>query len=111
MSEPVPLRRELGPPGEDPGDSHLADARPHAFEAESQSFQELWRREHASDVVPRLENGNGLVDAVVLVGLEVLRPPFLDQLDYPPRVQVYAETDATAILRQVLDGQTQTARA
>ncbi len=49
----------------------------------------------------------GLVDDMVLVGLEMIHPALLDQLDHPARVQVHAETDAPAEVGQVLDGQPQ----
>ena len=41
----------------------------------------------------------------------MLHPALLDQLDHPPRIEVDAEADATAILRQVLDREPQPTRA
>ena len=74
-------------------------------------LEQFRRGEHAPDVVPRLENGHRLIDDVRLVGLEVLAPAFLDQLDDPARIEVDAEADAAAILREVLDRQPQPPRA
>ena len=47
---------------------------------------------------------------MLLVGLQVLHPALLDQLDHPARVEVDAEADAAAILAQVLDRQAEPAR-
>ena len=62
------------------------------------------------DVVPGLEDRDRLVDHVILVRLQMLAPAFLDQLDDPARIEIDAEADAAAILREMLDGQAQPAR-
>ena len=58
-----------------------------------------------------LQDRHRLVDDVILVGLEVLAPPLLDQLDDPAWIEIDAETDPAAILRQVLDRQAQPPRS
>src|SRR5438477_417247 len=65
------------------------------------------RRARSAHVVASLENGDGLIDDVVLVRLQVLGPPLLDQLDHPAGIEVDAEADAAAQLREVLDRQPQ----
>src|SRR5262245_51802722 len=42
---------------------------------------------------------------MLLVRLEMFHPALIDQLDYPARVEVDAEADATAMLTEMLDGQ------
>src|SRR5437867_3533263 len=107
VCETVPLRREFGPPGEDPGYSCLAYRCPHFFQAERKRLEQLGCGEHAPDVVAGLKNRNRLIDTMVLVGLQLLGPAFLDQLDHPARVQVDAEADAAAVLGEMLDRQAQ----
>ena len=108
MREAVPLRRELGAAREDPGDADLPDGGAHRLEPQRKRLEQLRRREHAPDVVAGLQDRHGLVDDVILVGLEMLAPSLLDQLDHPPRVEIDAEADAAAAkLRQVLDRQAQ----
>ncbi len=63
------------------------------------------------DVVPGMQNRNGLLDAMLLVGFELFDGAAFDELDNPARIQIDAEADAAAMLGQVLDGQTQAARA
>ena len=46
---------------------------------------------------------------VILVGLQVLHPALLDQLDHPARIEIHAEADAAAMLRQVFDAKAQDA--
>src|SRR5262249_53596170 len=58
-----------------------------------------------------LQDRDSLIDHVILVSLEMLAPPLLDQLDHPSRIEVHAEADAAAHLRQVLDRQAETTRA
>ncbi len=108
MREAVPLRRELGAAGEDPGNPHLADCRVHVVQAQRERLEELRRREHALDVMPRLQDRDGLVDDVVLVGVQVVGPALLDELDHPARIEIDAEADAAPVLRQVLHGEPQT---
>ena len=59
-----------------------------------------------------LQQRQRLVDDVLLVASRPspISPP-LDQLDHPARVEVDHEADAAAVLREVLDGQAQPARA
>ena len=47
---------------------------------------------------------------VLLVGLDLLHLPHLDQLDDPARIEVDHEADAAAVLGQVLDREAQPAR-
>ena len=91
--------------------AHLLDRRPHRLEAKRERLEQLRRREHAADVVPGLEDRDGLIDDVILVGLQVLAPALLDELDDPARIEIDAEADAAAVLREVLDRQAQPARA
>ena len=58
-----------------------------------------------------LQERQRLVDDVLLVGLELLHLPLLDQLDDPARIEIDAEADAAAVLGEVLDRQPQPARA
>ena len=96
VREAVPLRRELGAAGEDAGDARLADRRAHRLEPQRQRLEQLRRREHAADVVAGLEDRHRLIDDVILVGLQVLAPALLDQLDDPARIEIDAEADAAA---------------
>ena len=57
------------------------------------------------------QDSDGLVDAVLLVLFKMLHPSFLDQFDYPSRVEVDAEADTSAILAQMLNGKSQATRA
>ena len=84
---------------------------PRSSRRQAQGLEQLGSREHRLDVVPGREDRERLVDHVVLVGLEVLHPALLDQLDHPARVEVDAEADAATVLAQVLYGQAQPARA
>src|SRR5262245_20819686 len=108
--EARPLRGELGPAREDPRDAGLLDAAALLLEAERERLEQLRGREHAADVVAGAQDGDRLVDHVLLVGLEVLGPALVDQLDDPARVEVDAEADPAAVLREVLDRQAQPAR-
>src|SRR6202011_3356312 len=96
VREPVPLRRKLRAARENSLDADLADTRAHRFEPERQGFEQLWRGEHALDVVAGLENRDRLIDDVILIGLQMLGPPLLDQLDHPARIEIDAEADAAA---------------
>ena len=66
--------------------------------AVAERFEQLRRGEHALDVVPGREDRQRLVDAVLLVRLQVLHPALLDELDDPPRIEIDAEADAAAVL-------------
>ena len=77
----------------------------------AQGVEQLRRREHALDVVVGRQDRHRLIDDVLLVGLEVLHPALLDELDDPARIEIDAEADAAAVLAQVLDRQPQPARA
>jgi hypothetical protein len=44
-----------------------------------------------------------LVDAVLLVGLQMLHPALLDQFDHPAGIEVDTEADTAAILGEVLN--------
>ena len=83
------------------------DAGAALLQRHGQRVEQLGRGEHAADVVPGREDRDGLVDAVLLVRFQVLHPALLDQLDDPARIQVDAEADAAAILRQVFHRQPQ----
>ena len=76
-----------------------------------QRFEQLGRGEHAADVVAGAEDRDRLVDAMLLVGFEVLHPALLDQLDDPARIEIDAEANAAAMLGQMLDRQPQPPRA
>ena len=89
----------------------LPDRRAHRLQPQRQRLEQLRRGEHAADVVVGLQDRDRLVDHVVLVGLQVLAPALLDQLDHPARVEVDAEGDAAAVLGQVLHRQAQAPRA
>ena len=60
---------------------------------------------------PARKNGNRLIDAVLFVRFQVLHPALFDQLDHPPRIEIDAKANAAAMLRQMLDGQSQSPRA
>ncbi len=68
------------------------------FEPAAQGVEQLGGREHALDVVLGRKDGERLVDDVFLIGLEVLHPAFLDDLDDPARIEIDAEADAAAEL-------------
>jgi hypothetical protein len=89
------------PPREDADDALLADGCTHFFEPQRERLEQLWRREHASDVVAGAQDCDRLIDDVILVRLEVLVPPLLNQLDDPARIEIDAETDASAVLREM----------
>ena len=99
------------PPEKMPVMPALRMRRAHRLEPQRQRLEQLRRREHALDVVAGAEDRDRLIDDVILVGLQVLGPALLDQLDDPARIEVDAEADAAAMLRQVLDRQPQPARA
>ena len=99
------------PPQKMPVMPGLRDARALLLQPLAQGVEQLRRGEHALDVVPGREDRHRLVDAVFLVGLQVLHPALLDELDHPARVEVDAEADAAAILAEVLDRQPQPPRA
>ncbi len=109
VRKPVPLRRELGAAGKNAGDAGLANRRSRRLEPQRQRLEQLRRREHAADVVTGLEYRDRLIDDVALVGLEVIHPAFLDELDDPSRIEIDAERDAAAELREMLDRQSKTA--
>ncbi len=104
--EAMELGRHLGAAAEDARDAQLLQRHPLA-----QRFEELRRGEDALDVVVRLHQRQRLVDDVALVELHFLEGVALQELDHPARVQVHAETDSAAVLAEVLDGQSQAARA
>ncbi len=58
----------------------------------------------------RPQDGQSLIDAVGLVGFELLEVLPADQLVDPARIEIDEEADPAAVLGQVLDGQAQPAR-
>jgi hypothetical protein len=102
----VELGRHLGAAAEDPLDPQLLERGLLA-----QRLEELGGREQAPDVLVGLEQGQGLVDDVLLVPLHLPDLAGLDQLDHPAGVEVDLEADPAAELAEVLHGQAQTARA
>ena len=84
---------------------------PVLFQAVGQRLDQLRRREQAPDVVPGRQDGHRLIDHVGLVRLQVVHPALPDELYDPSRVEVDAEADAAAVLRQMLHRETQPARA
>ena len=99
------LRRHLGAAAED-----AANARLLQRDLLGQRLEQLGRDEQAADVVVRLEQRQRLIDHVALVRLHLIHLARLQQLDDPARIEVDAERDAAAMLRQVLDRQPQPAR-
>ena len=95
------------PPAKMPGDAGVLQARPVRLQSIGQRLEQLGRGEQALDVVTGRQHRDRLVDHVVLIGLEVLHPALLDELDHPPGIQVHAEADAAPVLGQMLDGQPQ----
>ena len=89
----------------------LRNARPFFLECFAKRLEQFRSREHALDVMSRGQHGDSLVDAVLLVFFQVFHPSLFDQLDDPARIQVDAETDAAAMLSQMLDGQSQPTRS
>ena len=57
------------------------------------------------------QNGDGLIDDVLLVRLQVVGPAPLDELDHPAGVEVETERDAASVLGEVLHRKTQPTRA
>ena len=106
-----PLLSELGAAAENAFDAGFFDAAALIHQSQSQSLQQLWRSEHALDVIVGTQNRHCLVDAVSAVGLRAFDVTFLQQLHHPARIQVHAETDAASELRQMFDGETQAARS
>ena len=104
--ETVKLRREFGAAAEDAFDSIMGEIN---FLGER--FQQLGRREHALDIGMAAENGQGLVDAMLLIEVGFLNFAALDGLDDPAGIEIDAEGDAAAMLGEVLDGKAQSARA
>src|SRR5439155_19862259 len=98
------LRSKFGAAGEDAGDARLLDAGTLFLKGIGQGFEKLGRSGQTFDVVTGFEHGQGLLDNVILVSIEVLHPTFFDELDDPAWVQVDAEADAAAILAEMLDG-------
>src|SRR6185369_6561948 len=72
--------------------------------------EQLRRRKHAVNVVARPKNRDRLIDDVVLVGLELIHPTLLNQLDHPARIEINREADAGTVLRQMLDREPETPR-
>lgn len=96
---------------------YFGAAAEHAFDAVvgevdllAEGFEELRRGEHALDFIGA-EDGERLVDAVLLVELGFADFATFDELDDPARIEIDAEGDAAAVLGKVLDGQAQAARA
>jgi hypothetical protein len=56
------------------------------------------------------EDCDRLIDAMLLVGFEVLHPALFDELDDPPRIEIDAKADTAAELGQMFDRQAQAAR-
>ena len=110
VGEPIPLRREFRASGEDPGDAHLSNRGSHGFQPQGERFEQLRRREHASDIVARLKDGHRLIDHMIFVRLEMFAPALLDELDHPPRIEIDAEADAATNLREVFDAKAETSR-
>ena len=95
------LRREFGAAGEDACDARSPEYSCRGSSSSSaKRFKQLWRREHAADIVAGVENGDGLLDHVRLVSIQVFDRARLDQLDDPARIEVDAKADAAAVLAQ-----------
>ncbi len=58
----------------------------------------------------RLEQRQTLIDDMVLVFMHQVHAALLDELGHPARIKVHAETNAAAMLCQVLHRQAQPAR-
>ena len=80
------------------------------FQMAGKGIEQLGCREHALDLVIGRQNRHGLLDDVFLVGFQVLHPAFLDELDDPAWIEIDTETDAAAVLAQVLHCQSQAPR-
>src|SRR6187431_3360467 len=48
---------------------------------------------------------------MLLIGLELLHPTLLDELNDPPRIEIDAKADAASVLGQMLDRQPKAPRA
>jgi hypothetical protein len=57
------------------------------------------------------ENRDGLVDDMILVRLEMFSPALLNELHHPAGVEVDAETNPAAMLREMFDCEPQPARS
>ena len=103
--EAVELRRHLRAAAEDARDPELLER-----DLLAERLEQLRRREQAADASWALQQGQGLVDHVLLVRSIIGHLAHLDELDDPARVEVHHEADAAAVLREVLDGEAQPAR-
>src|SRR2546422_4239873 len=97
---------------------HLCAAAKDARDAEllkrdlfTQRFQELRRRKQAMDVVVGPQHRQTLFDYVLLVLLGHLYLAHFQKLDDPTRIEIYHETDPSAILGQMFNCQPQATRA
>src|ERR1700693_2422126 len=97
------LRRHLRAAAEHPCNAHLLQRYLLA-----KSFQQFGRGEQAADIV-RAQQREPLFDDVQLVGLGLVEFAALEELDDPARIEIGHETDAAAVLRQMLDSQTEAA--
>ena len=95
------------PPGEDAGDAGILDVHSAFFQFQAERLEQLRRGKRALHIMSRGQHSDRLIDAMLLVLFQVFHPPLLDQLHDPARIQIDAETDAAAMLCQVLDRQTQ----
>src|SRR4030095_792643 len=66
-----------------------------------------WRGKQTMNIMTRLQNHDRLVDAVILVCLEMLGPALLDKFDHPAGVKIDAKADSSSILGQVFHRQAQ----
>ena len=80
------------------------------FERQTKRFDQLGRAEHAFDVMAGAEDRERLIDAMLLIRLELLHPAVFDELDDPAWIEIDAEADAAAMLRQVFHRKPQATR-
>src|SRR5262249_12323213 len=104
------LRCELSAARKDSCDAGFLDARALLFQGVRQRFQQLGSGEQALDVVSGFENGERLINHMVLVSVQVLHPSFLDELYDPTGIEIDAKTNSASILAQMLYRQAKSSR-
>src|SRR6185436_2408814 len=103
---PMELRRHFGAAAKYSGDAHFLQRN---FFAER--FEQLRRGKEAANVVVCSQQGEALLNYVLLVLFGLFCLALLNQLDDPTRIKIHHEANAAAKLCQMFDGEAQTARA
>src|SRR5205823_3183923 len=83
-----PLRGHFRAAAEDTRDPRFGQGLAVFFKPAAKGVQQLWRREHTLNFMIGREYGQGLVDYMLLISLEMLHPAFLDEFDHPARIEI-----------------------